>query len=352
VKRLLILFALACVPSLSWAHALNLAVAFLRVDGNEVIVRLTVTGTDVDRAAGVNISDPTTNVVMPLRLVMAAETLRNYFDERIALRAAGTDCTRKGITTISADSDGGIAVESIHVCATTSDIVYRSRAMLDFDREARQAVQLFVVDRYVELDLLSARHDETVLVTGWRTTLRTFARFVAFGVEHIFIGPDHIAFIVAILLWATRFWTLVKIVTAFTLAHSITLSLAVLGIVDLPSRVVEAAIAASVIVVALENFFSRDVDRRWPWTFGFGLVHGFGFAAVLIAAKIPPDTLITSLAAFNIGVEIGQIAIVGILMSLLRVLDRATGTRRPAVVHVGSTVIAALGGWWLYERLV
>ena len=110
------------------------------------------------------------------------------------------------------------------------------------------------------------------------------------------------------------FWEVCKIITAFTLAHSITLSLAVLGIVNLPSRWVESVIAASVLLVALHNLYPVIQARLWIVTFVFGLIHGLGFASVLLDLEIPGTSLLLALAGFNLGVETGQIAIVGILL--------------------------------------
>ncbi|MBM3522923.1 MAG: HupE/UreJ family protein, partial [Alphaproteobacteria bacterium] len=141
-------------------------------------------------------------------------------------------------------------------------------------------------------------------------------RYFELGVEHIFLGFDHVAFLVAVLLWARRLGALVMIVTAFTVAHSITLTLAALEVVRIPAWIIEPAIAASIIWVAAENFLSRDVERRWRWTGALGLVHGFGFAGVLAQAGLPRESLVPALAAFNIGVEVGQLVIVAVLLAL------------------------------------
>ena len=181
-------------------------------------------------------------------------------------------------------------------------------------------------------------------------------RYVKSGIEHIWIGFDHIAFLLAIILWGRRVWPLVKLVTAFTVAHSITLTLAVLEIVTLPSSFVEAMIAVTIIYVAAENFFLRDIDRRWRMTFLLGLFHCLGFASVLRDYGLPSDALAVALASFNIGVEIGQIVIVAVAVSLLILLDKLmamNGTaevRKPALVYGISIVIGAFGLYWLAQR--
>jgi hydrogenase/urease accessory protein HupE len=182
-------------------------------------------------------------------------------------------------------------------------------------------------------------------------------RYLVTGIGHIFLGYDHIAFLVAVVLWARRLMPVIKIVTAFTIAHSITLSLAALDIVVIPSRIVEPAIAASIVFVAVENFFSRDIDRRWRVAFAFGLIHGFGFASALKEIGLPSHAVVPALAAFNIGVEVGQVAIVCIVLPLLGVLDRVVAVdrtkpvRAARLVYAVSLVISLLGGYWFLTRV-
>jgi hypothetical protein len=150
----------------------------------------------------------------------------------------------------------------------------------------------------------------------------------------------------------------IKIVTAFTIAHSITLSLAALNVVVIPRTVVEPAIAASIVYVAMENFFTRDIDRRWRITFAFGLIHGFGFADALREIGLPTNAVAPALAAFNIGVEIGQVAIVSIVVPALIALDRlmAVDRAKPAraarLVYALSAVITVLGSYWFLTRVL
>ena len=141
------------------------------------------------------------------------------------------------------------------------------------------------------------------------------AGFFRLGVEHIFLGYDHILFLLSLIV-VCKFRDLVKIVTAFTVAHTITLILATLAYVQLPGRLVETAIAATIVYVALENFWIREGGRRWMLTFVFGLIHGFGFAGVLRELGLPKLGLVRSLLAFNVGVEVGQLAIVLLLFPL------------------------------------
>jgi hypothetical protein len=145
------------------------------------------------------------------------------------------------------------------------------------------------------------------------------------------------------------FWEVLKVVTAFTVAHSITLSLATFGVLTIPSRLSESAIAASVVVAALNNVYPIFHGRRWIVAFLFGLIHGFGFANVLADLGLPKNTLLLALVAFNLGVEIGQLAIVALFLPLAYGLRQTWFYRRVTLV-AGSLLIALLAGTWLVER--
>ncbi|HYA80946.1 MAG TPA: HupE/UreJ family protein, partial [Methylocystis sp.] len=185
-----------------------------------------------------------------------------------------------------------------------------------------------------------------------QTTWQLMLKFGAAGVEHILTGYDHLCFLFALILWAHRPWPVVKVVTAFTISHSITLSLAALDVVTLPTTLTEAAIAASIVFVAVENFWSHNIDRRWIVTFIFGFIHGFGFASGLKELNVQRETIVPALASFNIGVELGQIAIVLLVLPLLLFIDRHTGSKRhDKLVYALSTLIALAGTYWFLQRI-
>jgi len=177
-------------------------------------------------------------------------------------------------------------------------------------------------------------------------------RFVPAGIRHILIGPDHLLFLVGLLLLGGTVRRLALVVTAFTVAHSLTLSLAALNIVNPPARIIEPAIALSIVYVGADNLLvhgGRDV-RGWI-AFAFGLVHGFGFANVLREMDLPPRELGWSLFSFNFGVEIGQLVVitaVASVVALLRGRSEAAGQR---LVVVGSIVVAAVGAFWFGQRV-
>jgi hypothetical protein len=144
-------------------------------------------------------------------------------------------------------------------------------------------------------------------------------------------------------------WDVVRVVTAFTVAHSITLSLAALGVISLPSRLVESAIAASVVLAALNNVRPVVYRGRWLIAFAFGLIHGFGFASVLADLGLPQDSLLLALVAFNVGVELGQLAIVAVFLPIAYAL-RETRLYRRVVLVGGSLLVTAIAAVWLVER--
>lgn len=186
--------------------------------------------------------------------------------------------------------------------------------------------------------------------------------FVREGIHHIFIGPDHILFVVALILLGGGLATQARIITAFTLAHSVTLALATLGLVSLPPRLVESAIALSIVVVGLHDLrrlrrgdpdpAGSGRDHRAAFAFGFGLIHGFGFARVLSELELPREALGWSLAAFNVGVELGQVLIVLGLAPLLLALRRLTPSRvSRAALPIIALGVVLVGGVWFCQRL-
>ncbi|HWI77863.1 MAG TPA: HupE/UreJ family protein [Ramlibacter sp.] len=194
---------------------------------------------------------------------------------------------------------------------------------------------------------------------------QTLKQYVVDGIWHIWMGYDHILFLLSLLLPAVLIragdeWEaapslrrslleVLKVVTAFTLAHSITLTLAALGVVSLPSRLVESTIAASVVFAALNNLKGTIEKRRWVMAFVFGLVHGFGFASVLVDLGLPKDALVLALVGFNSGVEVGQMAIVVAFVPIAFWL-RTTRFYRKGVLTAGSVLVALVASWWFIQR--
>jgi len=183
---------------------------------------------------------------------------------------------------------------------------------------------------------------------GNQTTWQTFGSFLVLGIEHIITGYDHVLFLISLLMLGGGMSYLLQVVTAFTVAHSITLSLAVLNIVTLPSRVVESAIALTIIYVAAENFWRKSLKGRWMLTFCFGLIHGMGFASVLKEMNLPRTNLAISLVSFNLGVEVGQIIIVSIAYMILRFVRQQQW--EPTMRRWVSGGVIAVAFVWFVQR--
>jgi hypothetical protein len=202
--------------------------------------------------------------------------------------------------------------------------------------------------RSIELVFNAERREATVDLgagqTGWLD-------FIAMGAEHILGGPDHLLFLLALLALTRGLWPIVRIVTGFTIAHSITLSLATLGVVDVPGSIVEPLIAATIIWVAVENLVA-PAPSRWRWLIAglFGLIHGLGFASALTELGLPREAMVRALVGFNLGVELGQLAFVALVMPPLVWLARSGRfSRLPQIL---SALVAIMGGVWLIERVL
>jgi hypothetical protein len=201
--------------------------------------------------------------------------------------------------------------------------------------------------------IFNASSSEYVYYTG--TTQGAFAvmrTFIPAGMHHIMIGPDHVLFLVGLLLLGGSWLALVKIVTAFTVGHSLTLSLAALSIIMPSPRIIEPAIALSIVFVGADNLVrgaGRDV-RAWV-ALAFGLIHGFGFANVLREFGLPGQALGWSLFSFNFGVEIGQLAIVLIVATALELIRRRSHAIGHRVAWAGSIVVIVAGAYWFVERV-
>jgi hypothetical protein len=369
MRALFLLFAsmlalgLTTAPTL--AHKASDSYLTLEVDGATVSGQWDIALRDLDFAIGLDADDNgeiTWGEVRARHAYIAAYALA-----RLQLQAGGEECLAQAVQhLVDHHTDGAYAVLrwQAQCPAAATQLAIDYRLLFDLDPQHRGLLRLqhagqthsavFAPDKAQQRFEL-ARPDR----------LRQFGDYFVQGVWHIWIGIDHILFLLALLFPAVllrvagawqavpRFkpalWEVLKIVTSFTVAHSITLSLAALGLVSLPSRWVESAIALSVLLAAANNLRPTVMSRRWVAAFAFGLIHGFGFASVLAELGLPPDALVLALVGFNLGVEAGQVAIVGIFLPLAYAL-RATAFYRKAVLVAGSAVVALLALVWLAER--
>jgi hydrogenase/urease accessory protein HupE len=226
-------------------------------------------------------------------------------------------------------------------------------------------LQLTITDAVVRVKLLDGRSwlaiarpsQPWVEFAATRGLWATARDFTEQGIDHILSGPDHLLFVLGLLLIVATPWTLVKTITAFTVAHSLTLAAATLGYVEPPGPPIEAAIAASIFFLGPEILRARQGGTsftiRYPWivAFVFGLLHGFGFASAMSAAGLPPKDVPLALVSFNVGVEIGQLAFVALVLLLASGLRRL-GVRWPRPMQIlPAYVVGGLGAFWMIQRV-
>ena len=320
-------------------HVYQVEIGFLATD-LERIFQATMS-----ERAGVDLSQPGALETEIGRLVQRRVAIRDE-QARVCpsiVQNAGEDPTNQ---------DSALVVLKFSCAGKGEKVLYDATKLLEAQGAKGKHLVTVVDDKNPGQTMLYPGNPPLDLSEPLLTTWQLMQKFIAAGVEHIITGYDHICFLIAVILWARRAWPVVKIVTAFTISHSITLSLAALNIVTLPTSLIESAIALSIIYVAVENFFSRKVDQRWRDTFFFGFIHGFGFASGLVELGVPQNAIVPALAAFNIGVEIGQIAIVLALIPLLLGIDKFTNDQRsPKLVYPVSGLIALFGLYWLLQRI-
>lgn len=347
----LLLLVLDGMPA--YAHNAGVSSSEISVKGRVVAIEINALARDFEKAANVRISEAGPGSVNAVALAVMAPAVLSYARSHAEVLSDDVPCEPDEGKVRPADTH--VTVTLVWTCPNSGALRYRVSLFQDVDPSAQHLVSLNTETGKQEF-ALDKNTSGLPLSGGVPSTFQVAGHFLAAGVEHIFLGYDHIAFLIAIILSTSRVWPVVKAVTAFTFAHSITLSLAALDVVRIPSAIIEPAIAASIVYVAVQNFTTREAGKRWRETFLFGLLHGFGFANALEELGLPKVKLLTALAAFNCGVEIGQVLIVATAFGLLLAVDRwqisrASGpVRNPAFVHAVSFAIVLLGSYWFVSR--
>lgn len=290
--------------------------------------------------------------------------LTDWVRANVELSTSAGACalTPTGLATRRYDDGGYATVQLSAECPSTAHLKVHYGLLFDRDPQHRA---LITVRQGQTVATAIARDDLQTVAVGSESS-NAFADFLREGIHHILIGYDHLAFLISLLLTAAlvrvrTHWEPVRrlrdslghtlgIVTAFTVAHSITLSLAALGLVTPASRWVEASIALSVLLAALNNIFPVVDKRLWVLGFSFGLIHGFGFAGALGELGLPRGQRLVALVSFNLGVEIGQLAVVALVLPVLYLIRRQRWYPRLAMPLL-SIAIAVLASYWLVQRL-
>ncbi|MBV8803869.1 MAG: HupE/UreJ family protein [Sinobacteraceae bacterium] len=360
---LYVLLAVACAPA--EAHKPSDSYLTLSVAGQSVSGRWDIALRDIDFAIGLDANGDGNITWGELRARHA--DIAAYALARLMLVADGARCDPHAIShRVDTHTDGAYEVLyfSADCPAIPHELRVRYRLFFDLDPQHKGLLKLDAngVTRSAIFSVTSA---EQGFDLARASRIGQFLQYAVEGVFHIWTGYDHILFLLSLLLPAVlvrqaggwravaslrpAFVEVFRVVTAFTLAHSITLSLATLGVVRPPSRWVESAIAASVLIAALGNLFSFADRRRWAIAFAFGLIHGFGFAAVLSDLGLQRQELLLGLVGFNLGVEAGQMVIVAGFLPVAFAL-RGTWVYRYVTLVGGSVAIAAIAAVWLTER--
>lgn len=349
------------------AHKPSDSYLALAVEGARVQGRWDIALRDLDYAIGLDADGDGRITWGELRT--RHDAIAAYALARLELAADGRRCTvAPAAQAVDRHSDGAYTVLrfSAECAGAPAALTVSYRLLFDLDPQHRGLLRVEQNGAHRSA-ILSPDRPSARMTADDRGALRQLGDYAREGVWHIWIGYDHVLFLVALLLpavleraptgWRARpafrpsAIEILKVVTAFTLAHSITLSAAALDLVQLPARWVESAIAASVVLSAANNLRPLVLGRRSWIAFGFGLVHGFGFASVLADLGLPRDGRMLSLIGFNLGVELGQAAIVALFLPAAYLLRRSrwyTG----ALVPAGSSAIAVVAAIWLTERLL
>jgi hypothetical protein len=340
----LVVLAATATPVL--AHKPSDAHLRLDVDGASVTGRLDVAVRDLDAALVLDDGD---GHLTWGELQAAEPRIAAYLTDRLAIDSCTVELGAPALVDLS---DGAYWATPVTArCAREmTSLSIRYALLFDVDAQHRGLV-------HVAGQTLVVRDARLVTATLGEATAAT--TFVREGVWHIWMGLDHVLFLLCLLLPAafprhgspmsfrTASVEVFEIVTAFTLAHSITLVVSAVGLVTLPSRFVETAIALSVVAAAVNNLV-RVIDARWAVAFALGLLHGFGFSSVLLDLGLPSNELVTALLSFNVGVELGQAALVIVVLPVLYLIRSTLAYR--ALVFAGSGAAALLATLWTYQR--
>ncbi|HZD25740.1 MAG TPA: HupE/UreJ family protein [Alphaproteobacteria bacterium] len=338
----LLLALLLLLPVSAQAHTTGTGLATLSIDGRDIRYRLTLVLGEI---------------APPIRDVLhqagngdrrSAEKAAALLRRLVSLRIGSVPCEAGGVR-LQASSLGEerLTLQTRFRCPDrVGDLVLSDHWPDVFGTHYRSIVDIRTAHAARQI-VLDGEHPSVTVShldaeTGWLSFLRL-------GVEHILTGYDHVLFVAALLIGSRTLLQVLSVVTAFTLAHSITLAVAVLGLAQVPAAIIEPLIAASIVVMALENLTTAESRWRWLVTFGFGLVHGFGFAGVLQQMALNAGALARALVGFNLGVEVGQAVVVLLLWPLLWLSQR----RLKAFwsVRMPSAAIALCGAVWLFVRL-
>lgn len=260
-------------------------------------------------------------------------------------------------STIHFDDQNNAHIELFYPLMSPQDLTVRTDFLVLLPEGHQQFVTVRSLDAQVLIEKMLTRADSSFVLPNTapeKAQSSTFLSFFSLGIEHILTGYDHLLFLFALLAVTHRFWSALKIITFFTIAHSITLAAAGLNLFDLPSHIVEPLIAATIVYVGLENLVRGDHVKGRHWlTFSFGLIHGFGFAGVLREMDISSGDsgILMPLLSFNLGIETGQITIATIVLPLIWLINNNLRFNY-LFLKIVSSLVSLMGLYWFLERTI
>ena len=296
--------------------------------------------------------EPADRLLDPAFAKSQTEEIADLVARRLALVADGRRlATSWNDVEVLADRQSVRVSVRVRLDAQAGSVAVEGR-MFPYDPNHRTFVNVYEANALTQAILDGDRTRFDYFAGTRQGRLAVVGKFIPAGVQHILIGPDHILFLVGLLLLGGTVRRLALVVTGFTLGHSLTLSLAALNIVSPPERIIEPIIALSIVYVGLDNLLKRDGRDVRAWiALGFGLIHGFGFAGVLREMGLPTGALGWSLFSFNIGVEIGQLMVVVAVAAVMAALRSRSEVLGQRLVFAGSLTVMAAGGFWFVERI-
>jgi len=334
----------------SYAHNMSVSFVEVTVEGSTARVKYRLPLAELDLLFMVDKNAD--NIYQPEEIEEARQQIEGYFREKLDLKINGRPVAAQPQDhAIWADQEDHLFVDfwqEIALQERIRQVAFSSGMFQELISDHKTLVLIHLEDRIYPF-ALDQSNPSAIWSREESASWAHFFRFLELGIEHIFSGYDHILFLIGILLLGSTLREVIKIVTSFTAAHSLTLALATLNIVNPNAQLVEVVIALSIAYIGMENLLQKHWTRAWHISFGFGLAHGFGFANVLKEMDLSSTQLATSLFSFNLGVEIGQVVIASLVFPLLVMLRRYP--RRTWVIQSIAVFICAFGIFWFFDRV-